>query len=206
MFGIFKKKKEAPAPNPEAVKMAERVNTKAQIAELQSQISELRRQSAQMNSDITHKLDERAQLMAEIPTAPAAKKVTLARQVQNIDKYVSGLNGSLALIEQQIGNIEGKIVQIRTTIVVDTGDSESVVKAKDIQTKLQEATEKKNIGEVNAGISDGMFADLTGDATAISSDIADILAEAEGTGKAASSEQPVLEPTQTSRPATASQY
>ena len=188
MFGIFKKKKEEPRPNPETAKMAERINEQTQIAELQSQISELRRQSAQMNSDVAHKLSERTRLMAEIPTVPAAKKVTLARQVQNIDKYVAGLNGSLALIEQQIGNIEAKIVQIRTTIVVDTGDSEPVVKASDIQKKLREATEKKKVGDVNAEIADGMFAELTGDAASNASDVADILAEAEGTGQVVPSE------------------
>ena len=127
MFGIFKKKKEAPAPNPETAKMAERINEQTEIAELQSRISELRRQSSQMNAEIARKQEERAALMAKIQAAPPAQKTALALRVKNIDKYVAGLNGNLALIEQQIGNIESTLLQKDATVVVDAGDVSAVV-------------------------------------------------------------------------------
>ena len=208
MFGIFKKKKEAPAPNPETAKMAERINEQTEIAELQSRISELRRQSSQMNAEIARKQEERAALMAKIQAAPPAQKTALALRVKNIDKYVAGLNGNLALIEQQIGNIESTLLQKDATVVVDAGDVSAVVDAKTHQDKLRIATEKKNAGDINVEIADGMLADLTGDATSISSDIADILAEAEGTGQTVPSETiatPTPDHTQSSHPMPTSQ-
>ena len=102
--------------------------------------------------------------------------------------HVASLQSHLSLVEQQIGNIEAKILEIGATIVIDTGDSESVVKAENHQKKLQEAAEIKKAGDINAGIAAEMHAALTGGATTISDDIADILAEAEGTSPTVSAE------------------
>ena len=191
MFGIFKKNKEAPAPDPAQVKMAEQIKEQTEIAELQSQISELRRQSAQMNADIARKQDERAALMAKIQSVPPAQKTALALRVKNIDKYVAGLNGNLALLEQQIGNIESTILQKGGAGIVDIGDIANTVDVKSHQDKLLKAREKKDAGDTNVAIADGMLAELTGDATSISDDIAGILAEAEGSSQTAQGSQTV---------------
>ena len=191
MFGIFKKKKEAPAPDPAQVKMSEQIKEQTEIAELQSQISELRRQSAQMNADIARKQDERAALMAKIQSVPQAQKTALALRVKNIDKYVAGLNGNLALLEQQIGNIESTILQKGGAGIVDIGDIANTVDVKSHQDKLLKAREKKDAGDTNVAIADGMLAELTGDATSISDDIAGILAEAEGSSQTAQGSQTV---------------
>lgn len=188
MFGIFKKNKEAAKPNPETAKMAERINEQTEIAELQSRISELRRQSAQMNAEIARKQEERAGLMAKIQSVPPAQKTALALRVKNIDKFVAGLNGNLALIEQQIGNIESTLLQKGATVVVDAGDIGGVVDATAHQGKLRDAKEKKEAGDINVQIADEMFAELTVGATSNSGDIADILAEAEGASQTVSPE------------------
>ena len=188
MFGLFKKKDAAVEPNPAEKKMVEQIKEQTEIAELQSRISELRRQSTQMNADIARKQDERAGLIAKIQSVPPAQKTALALRVKNIDKFVAGLNGNLALIEQQIGNIESTLLQKGATVVVDAGDVGAVVDAKAHQDKLRSATEKKNAGDINVEIADGMLADLTGDAMSISNDIADILAEAEGASQTVSPE------------------
>ncbi len=209
MFGFLKKKKDAPAPDPEAVKLAERLNVQTQIAELQSQKSELRRQSEQMNSDIACKGVDREQLMAEIRMASPTRKTALAIRVKNIDREVAGLTNSLALIEQQIGNIDAKILQLRATIVIETGDTEPVVSSSALQEKLQNATAKKTAGDINAGIAESMFTGLTGDSAMIESDVADILAEADGTSLATSPDTTVGQSPDdghSPRPLPASQY
>ena len=193
MFGIFKKETPTQTPEPVEEKVTDSNNELIQIAELQSLKAELRRQSAQMIADIAHNLEERAKLMTEIQKAPPAQKTALAIRVTNIDKTVAGLNGTLALIESQIGNIDAKVLQLRTTKVIDTGDSESVVKSSDIHAKLKIATEKKTAGDINAGIAEGMFAELTGGVTSLSGDVAAILAEAEGTNQTVSYESGAIQ-------------
>lgn len=185
MFGWFKKKEAAPAPDPNEVKVAERIKVQTEIAELQSQIAELQRQSAQMAAEIAKKSEARAELMGQIQSAPPARKTALALEVKNLDKSVAGLNANLALIQQQIGNNESTVLQLRAKTIVDTGDVGNVVDAKTHQDKLQEATRKKTEGDLNAEIADSMLAGLTGDPATIASDVADILAEAEGLGQGA---------------------
>lgn len=188
MFGLFKKKDAAVEPNPAEKKMAEQIKEQTEIAELQSRISELRRQSTQMNADIARKQDERAGLIAKIQSVPPAQKTALALRVKNIDKFVAGLNGNLALIEQQIGNIESTLLQKGATVVVDAGDIGGVVDATAHQGKLQNAKNKKEAGDINVQIADEMFAELTGGATSNSDEIAGVLAEAEGASQTVSPE------------------
>lgn len=194
MFGFLKKKKEAPAPDPEAARMAARVNEQTQIAELQSQVAELRRQSTQMNAEIAKKVEERRMVMAEIQAAPQAQKISLALRVQNIDQYVARLNNSLALIEQQIGNNEAVILQKGINITVDTGDVGNVVDIKQHQEQLQQAAAKKDAGDTNIKIAEDMANELTGEVSALTGGLADIIAEAEGTSQAVSPDSVAFQP------------
>lgn len=180
MFGLFKKKKEAPAPDPEATKLAARINEQTQIAELQSQVAELRRQSAQMQLEIAKKIEERTSVMAAIQAAPQAQKISLALRVKNIDQYVARLNNSLALIEQQIGNNEAVILQKGVNITVDTGYIGNVLDIKQHQMQLQQAAAKKDAGDMDVKISEDMANELTGEVSALTDGLADIIAEAEG--------------------------
>jgi chromosome segregation ATPase len=193
MFGIFKKK-EAPKPAPDPAaekKAAEWMQDQMKIAELQSQISELRRQSVQMNSELKQKAEERVALMAKIPQVPPAQKTALALRVKNIDTYVQRVNGNLALIEQQIGNNEAVITQIKAKNVVNTGNVNRVVDIEKHQKDLEAAIEEKTGNDMQVQIADSMVADLTGDASSLATDsaLADILAEAEGSGQATASSQ-----------------
>lgn len=208
MFGIFKKKEAAPMPDPASQKAAERIKEQTEIAELQSQIAELRRKSVQMNAEIARKTEERAGLMAKIRDVPPAQKTALALRVKNIDKVVSGLNANLALVEQQIGNNEAVILQMTATGTVDVGNVENVVDIEKHKEKIQGATEKKQAGDINVGIADEMVADLTGDPSAISSDVADILAEAEGAAPSVSPNTPSQssEPVRPGHPKSAGQF
>ena len=211
MFGIFKKK-EAPKPAPDPAaekKAAEWMQDQMKIAELQSQISELRRQSAQMNSELKQKAEERVALMAKIPQVPPAQKTALALRVKNIDTYVQRINGNLALIEQQIGNNEAVITQIKAKNVVNTGNVNRVVDIEKHQKDLEAAIEKKTGNDMQVQIADSMVADLTGDASSLATDsaLADILAEAEGSGQAtASSQVQTSDAEATPRPMHASQF
>jgi predicted RNase H-like nuclease (RuvC/YqgF family) len=211
MFGIFKKKEAPkPAPDPAAEQAAKRVQDQMTIAELQSQISELRRQSGQMNAELAQKAEERAALMAKIAQVPPAQKTALALRVKNIDAYVQRVNGNLALIEQQIGNNEAVITQIKAKDVVNTGDVGGVLNVQELQKGLQEAIEKKSNGDMQVQIADSMAADLTGDVSSFAADsaLADILAEAEGSGQAAASSSTVStsDAAQLARPVSASQF
>ena len=211
MFGIFKKK-EAPKPAPDPAaekKAAEWMQDQMKIAELQSQISELRRQSAQMNSELKQKAEERVALMAKIPQVPPAQKTALALRVKNIDTYVQRINGNLALIEQQIGNNEAVITQIKAKNVVNTGNVNRVVDIEKHQKDLEAAIEKKTGNDMQVQMADSMVADLPGDASSLATDsaLADILAEAEGSGQAtASSQVQTSDAEATPRPMHASQF
>lgn len=211
MFGIFKKKEAPkPAPDPAAEQAAKRVQDQTTIAELQSQISELRRQSGQMNAELAQKAEERAALMAKIAQVPSAQKTALALRVKNIDAYVQRVNGNLALVEQQIGNNEAVITQIKAKDVVNTGDVGGVLNVQELQKGLQEAIEKKSNSDMQVQIADSMAADLTGDVSSFAADsaLADILAEAEGSGQAAASSSTVStsDAAQLARPVSASQF
>lgn len=211
MFGIFKKKESPkPAPDPAAEKANERMQDQMRIAELQSQISELRRQSAQMNTDVERKCKERAALMAQIPLVSPAQKTALALRVKNIDAYVQRVNGNLALIEQQIGNNEAVITQITAKDVVNTGDVGKVVNITKHQIDLQNAIDKKSDGDMQVQIADGMAGELTGDVMSLATDpsLADIIAEADGarqTATAPSSDVPATEVAHSPRPMPSSQ-
>lgn len=189
MFGIFKKKESPkPAPSPAEEKAAESMQDQLKIAELQSQISELRRQSAQMNADLAKKAEERSALMAKIPQVHPAQKTALALRVKNIDTYVQRVTGNLALIEQQIGNNEAVITQITSKDVVNTGDVGRVVDITTHQKELHTAINKKSEGDTQVQIADDLANELTGGVSSPATDptLADILAEAEGAGQSAS--------------------
>lgn len=208
MFGIFKKKEAAPMPDPASQKAAERMREQTEVAELQSQIAELRRKSVQMNAEIGRKTEERAGLMAKIREVPTAQKTALALRVKNIDKVIAGLNANLALIEQQIGNNEAVILQKGATTTVDVGNVENVVDIEKHREKIQSATETKQSVDIKVGIADDLVADLTGGSSAISSDIADILAEAEGSVPSVSpnAAPQSSEPARQGRPKSAGQF
>ena len=210
MFGIFKKKENPkPTPDPAAEKANERMQDQMRIAELQSQISELRRQSAQMNTDVERKCKERAALMAQIPLVSPAQKTALALRVKNIDAYVQRVNGNLALIEQQIGNNEAVITQITAKDVVNTGDVGKVVNITKHQKDLQNAIDKKSDGDMQVQIADGMAGELTGDVMSLATDpsLADIIAEADGARQTATapSDVPATEVAHSPRPMPSSQ-
>lgn len=186
MFGIFKKKEAAPMPDPASQKAAERIKEQTEIAELQSQIAELRRKSVQMNAEIARKTEERAGLMAKIREVPAAQKTALALRVKNIDKSIAGLNGNLALIEEQIGNNEAVILQKGATGTFHDGDVENVVNMAEHANDLAKVKRTKDARNSEIAATGGMFDELTGDAMLNAGDLSDILAEAEGGAPSAS--------------------
>lgn len=193
MFGIFKKKETQPAPDPAAEKQAARIKERMQVAELQSKIAELRRQSAGMGLEIEKNLKDRAVLIDQISKVPEAQKIALARRVQNIDKRVAGLNASMALVEQQIGNNEAVIRQLGNIDIVNIGDVGKVVDMDKHREKIAEATTTKLEGDTNVQVAEDMTSTLVGDVASQDGDpaLAAILEEAKGTFAAPAAADPL---------------
>lgn len=166
------------------------VKDQVDIAELQSQIAELRRNSTLTTSEIERVSAERASLMEEISSAAQARKVALALRVKNIDTKIAGLNRALVLIEKQIAENEATILQLKNIGVVNSGDVGNVIDRTRFQEKQRKAINKKNDSELQNQVSGDLDIELAGDLSSDDADIANILAEAEGVSPSVPEAQP----------------
>lgn len=181
MFGLFKKKTE-PKPDPAAEQAEKRRQEQLKIAELQSQIAELRRQSNVASSEIVRLSAERSDLMAQIRAASPALKQALAMRVANLDRRSADLTNRLALLEKKIGQNDAIINRLISTGAGYFGPG-NVVDFDEFRDAYGKVIDNERKTDLDMTLINELDAELNDGTSQQRSDAAAILAEAEAAGQ-----------------------